>query len=207
MKLKVCGMRNPRNIIQLMEQVNPDFVGFIFYPRSPRYFLSSENPIPNQVPIEKRVGVFVNNSKEEIMNLASVFQLNIIQLHGNESPDLCRELREKHLTVIKAISISEKKDILLTKYYSDSCDYLLFDTKSKSFGGAGKKFNWEILQDFQSERPYFLSGGIDLGDLTEIENLPVLPYSIDINSRFEMEPGLKDIRKISHFKKKLTHDA
>jgi phosphoribosylanthranilate isomerase len=200
MKLKVCGMRDRENIIQLMDEVNPDFVGFIFYSGSPRYFLQRNTVIPSLVPPEKRTGVFVNTSKAEILILTSQYQLRNIQLHGNESPELCRELIVEGLTVIKAISIERKEDLLLANKYSDSCDFLLFDTKGKTHGGTGIKFNWEILQQYKLDKPYFLSGGIGPDDVYDIRKLTKQPYAIDINSRFEIKPGLKDIQKVLLFK-------
>jgi phosphoribosylanthranilate isomerase len=206
MKLKVCGMRKRENIIRLMDEVNPDFVGFIFYPGSPRYFLQSNKDIPGKVLSEKRTGVFVNDSKADIMKLATQFQLSNIQLHGKESPELCKELMGEGLKVIKAISIAEKKDLLPANEYYDACDFLLFDTKSKTHGGTGKKFNWEILQQYKLDKPYFLSGGIGPDDVDDIKNLKKQPYAIDINSRFEIEPGLKNIHKVLRFKQNFTDE-
>jgi phosphoribosylanthranilate isomerase len=205
MKLKVCGMRYGENIIRLMEEINPEFVGFIFYPGSPRYFLQKGNTIPSQVPPEKRTGVFVDASINEILGQAATFELRNIQLHGSESPELCSQLMDEGMKVIKAISIAKKEDLQLCSAYADACDYLLFDTKSKSFGGTGKKFNWEILRYNESDKPYFLSGGIDLDDIDQIFKLDKQPCVVDINSRFELSPGLKDISKISHFKTQLFH--
>jgi len=206
MKLKVCGMREGDNIIQLMDEVNPDFIGFIFYPGSPRYFHQLGNSIPEVVPPAKRVGVFVNAPKPDILKLSSEYQLRNIQLHGSESPLLCSELIDEGWTVIKAISIERKEDLYQVEKYSGCCDFLLFDTKGKHHGGTGNKFNWEILQDYTMDLPWFLSGGIDLEDVDEIKKLKTQPFAIDINSRFETLPGLKNIRRILDFKTQLTNE-
>ncbi len=200
-------MRDRDNIIQLMEEVNPDFVGFIYYPASPRYFLQKENKIPSLVPPEKRTGVFVNAPKVEILKQAATSGLKNIQLHGNETPELCRQLMNEGFIVIKVISLQEQNDLSDAEKYFNACDYLLFDTKSKSFGGTGKKFDWKILQHYKSNKPYFLSGGIDAKDIDEINRLHKKPYCIDINSCFETAPGLKEIQKITQLKNLLTYDA
>ena len=198
-------MRNPKNIIRLMEEVNPDFVGFIFYPGSKRYFLQQNSEIPIQVPSEKRTGVFVDSQKEEILKMASRFQLGNVQLHGDESPQFCKELKSEGIRIIKAIKVSNRHDILLSMDYEASCDYILFDTKDQLHGGTGKKFDWYVLHDLKLSIPYFLSGGIDPDDSEKISNLPVRPFAIDINSRFELEPGVKSIQLIREFKKQLNH--
>lgn len=203
MRLKVCGMRDPENIRQLGEKVDPDFVGFIFYPGSVRYFPDGPEEIPAELPPEKRTGVFVNSSLTEIIGLARMFGLRNIQLHGSESTEFCRKLKETGFTVIKAFGISQKEDLMKTGGFTGSCDFFLFDTKTKKHGGSGRKFNWKMLDDVEISRPWFLSGGIDLLDVAAIKKLKSKPFAIDINSRFEIAPGRKDIQKILAFKNEL----
>lgn len=207
MKLKVCGMRDSENLRELVDQVNPDFVGFIFHPGSPRYFLDGSEDIPDELPPEKRTGVFVNNNMEDIVGEAEYFDIKNIQLHGSESPEFCRMLREKGFTVIKAFGIKSKDDFQKHEDYKAVCDFYLFDTKTPQHGGSGKKFNWHMLDKVEVSKPYFLSGGIDVGDIDEIHKLKHQPFAIDINSRFENEPALKDIEKIKKFKKQLFNHA
>lgn len=204
MKLKVCGMRKPENIDALMERVNPDFVGFIFYPKSPRYFLNGMGIIPESVPSEKRTGVFVNATKMEILKTAGKLQLRNIQLHGDESPEFCEEIMDEGFLVIKALGIKNAADLAKSGNYLNSCDFLLFDTKSETYGGTGTKFNWQVLENYSSKLPFFLSGGIDLMDVQSITNTKVKPHAIDINSRFEDAPGEKNISNILAFKKELS---
>ena len=207
MKLKVCGMRDSENLRELFDQVNPDFVGFIFHPGSPRYFLDGSEDIPDELPPEKRTGVFVNNSMEDIVGEAEYFDIRNIQLHGSESPEFCRMLREKGFTIIKAFGIKSEDDFQTLEDYKAVCDFFLFDTKTPKHGGSGKKFNWDILDKVDISKPYFLSGGIDLEDVDAMLNLKQMPFAIDINSRFEIEPGLKNIQKISAFKNKFINHA
>lgn len=207
MKLKVCGMREPGNLTELAEKVNPDYVGFIFHPNSPRYFLNGTEEIPGKIAPEKCVGVFVDSPLAEVTGLAEMFQIKNIQLHGNESPEYCKKLMNEGFTVIKAFGIMEAADLKQTENYTGSCHHFLFDTKTEKYGGSGKKFDWKILDEFESKLPFFLSGGIDVTDVDYIKNLKNLPYAIDINSRFEISPGLKDVEKISLFKKRLFNHA
>ena len=203
MKLKVCGMRDPENLRKLVDQVNPDFVGFIFHPGSPRYFLDGSEDIPEELPPEKRTGVFVNNSMEDIVGEADYFDIRNIQLHGSESPAICNELMAKGFTVIKAFGIKSEDDFQKIEDYKEVCDFYLFDTKTNTHGGSGQKFNWQMLDRIKISKPYFQSGGIDLDDVNDILNLKQQPYAIDINSRFEIRPAFKDNEKIKNFKTQL----
>lgn len=203
MRLKVCGMRDPENIRELMQLVDPDFVGFIFHPGSVRYFLDGPEVIPAELPPEKRTGVFVNSSLEEITGLSRMFGLRNIQLHGSESPEFCSTLKNAGFSVIKAFGISQKEDLMKIENFTGSCDFFLFDTKTNKHGGSGRKFNWKWLNDTEISSPWFLSGGIDLPDVSEIKKLKSKPFAIDINSRFEIEPGIKDIQKIIALKNEL----
>lgn len=196
MKIKVCGMKFAENISDLAK-LSPDMMGLIFYSKSPRYV--NDSPIP---PIEaniKRVGVFVNADRETILQKKKDYHLDLIQLHGNESPIFCENLN-KMIPVIKAFSIGNVEDFKETERYEGLCSYFLFDTKTHQYGGSGQKFDWNILDAYEGGTPFILSGGISAKDCNTIKNIthPML-YSIDINSRFEIEPGLKDINLLEQF--------
>jgi phosphoribosylanthranilate isomerase len=201
MKIKVCGMKYPDNISELA-LLPIDYIGLIFYSKSPRYI--DNGGIPDT--IQKKVGVFVNSSKDYILAKIGQYNLDILQLHGNESPELCKELNNIR-PVIKAFSISDISDFEQTKDYEGSCDYFLFDTKTSYYGGSGKKFDWNILDCYRGNTSFFLSGGISIEDAGTIRELkhPRL-YSIDLNSRFETEPGLKDINLLQQFIKALKNE-
>jgi len=192
-KLKVCGLRDTENLYDI-SKLPIDYLGFIYYAQSKRFvgndFLRPE--LKNQ----KTVGVFVNNSEPEILDQLSKNNLQLIQLHGSESPAFCESLR-KSIPVIKAFGVDEAFDFEILNDYIDCSDYFLFDTKTPDYGGSGIKFNHHILNDYKHDKPFFLSGGIDFDDVEEIltMNLTNL-HAIDINSKFEISPGLKNINKI-----------
>ncbi|MBR8536482.1 phosphoribosylanthranilate isomerase [Carboxylicivirga sediminis] len=196
-EIKVCGMRDSSNLQELIE-LKPDYIGFIFYEKSPRYVQK-----PPQVHMDasiKKVGVFVNASERTINEKRIAFGLDIIQLHGDESPELCFILKQSGAQVMKAFRIDESFDFQQTRRYQDYCDYFLFDTQTKAFGGSGQKFNWQLLTNYNNARPVFLSGGIgpdDVADIQQLENLNL--KAIDINSKFEIKPALKDIPLLSEF--------
>lgn len=205
MKLKVCGMRDHHNIEQLVK-LNPDYMGFIFYPPSPRFvgvnYQMPFNLIPSQI---KKTGVFVNENIEKVLDFAKKYQLEAVQLHGSESVELCRKLKINGLEIIKVFPVSEDFDFSLLSEYTDTVDYFLFDTKTKKYGGSGNRFNWDLLKETKIPKPFFLSGGIDISNASEILSLKKENfYAIDINSRFEMSPGLKDVEKIREFKEKIN---
>lgn len=195
MKIKVCGMKDAENIANLTK-LPIDYMGFIFYSKSPR-FVDKTLDISKYKEIDK-VGVFVNADKDYIKNKINDYALNAIQLHGNETPDFCKEF--ENITVIKAFSIANEKDFEATSDFEHCCNYFLFDTKTTQYGGSGQKFNWDILEYYKGARPFFLSGGISAEDVEEIKkiNHPRL-YALDLNSKFEIEPGLKDINKLEKF--------
>ncbi len=204
-KLKVCGMRDPQNI-QDLGTVQPDFVGFIFYPKSPRYVGEEwDESIVKSIPSSiKKIGVFVNESVEKINLLASKYQLDGIQLHGSETPEICQTIKDKNLLVLKAFSVDESFDFESIKKYEPFCDYFLFDTKTPQHGGSGVKFDWKKLYEYTSSIPFFLSGGVMEEDVNEIKSLNIKGlYSVDINSKFEIEPALKDIKVVERFAQKL----
>jgi len=176
-----------------------DMLGFIFYPKSPRYVVGKITPTEiNKLPAQVlRVGVFVNATKEEILNAGSTFHLTTLQLHGNETSDLCCELKTEGFTILKAFNLNNEN-----KYedYSPYCDYFLFDTPSAQHGGTGQKFDWELLQKYTGTTPFLLSGGIGPEDEDTIKKIDHPQFAgIDINSKFEEEPGVKDIDKTKKF--------
>ena len=202
LQLKVCGMREVENVSALVA-LKPDFIGMIFFSKSPRYI---ENPsvvalIPKEI---KKVGVFVNAGFDEIMAQVKSYQLDMVQLHGEEPVLLAQQLKNTGLDVMKVFSVIDQMPMEDLKAFEHAVDYFLFDTKTPAYGGSGQKFDWAILKQYTSTKPFFLSGGIDLADVAAIKalNLPQL-YAIDVNSRFEIVPGLKDIEKIRLLKEEL----
>ncbi len=200
-KIKVCGMRNRQNIDDIAA-LKPDYMGFIFYPKSPRYIgecYSAEN-INHLSASIKKTGVFVNASEQEIYKAVSHFELNAVQLHGNESYELCLLVKQMGVEVIKAFQVDENFDFSELKPYTEVCDYYLFDTKTKAFGGSGHKFDWSILNNYDNNKPIFLSGGItqdDVKDIMALQHIHV--HAVDINSRFETAPAFKDVVKVAKF--------
>ena len=200
MIIKVCGMRDVDNIIQA-GMAGMDWMGMIFWQKSARYVNNPDTAkaIPEGV---KKVGVFVNELPENIVEKADKYSLDIIQLHGSEEVDTIRELRLRlHDKVfVKAISVSQTEDIRLAEMYDKEVDYLLFDTKCKSVGGSGRQFEWSILQNYKGDTPFLLSGGIGPDDAENVKAFkhPMMA-GIDLNSKFELSPGLKDVEKLSAF--------
>ncbi|MBL4649764.1 MAG: phosphoribosylanthranilate isomerase [Aureispira sp.] len=194
MKIKVCGMRLASNIKDL-GALDIDFVGFIFYNKSSRNV--EELPIINIPERIQRVGVFVNASVAKIEQKAEEFNLDYIQLHGDESPEFCEALQSKGYTLFKAFAVDDAFDFKVLEAYENCCTYFLLDAKGSSYGGNGIQFDWKILDQYTSQKPFFLSGGIDMNSIQSVLNLE-LPqlYGIDVNSKFELSPALKDISKI-----------
>lgn len=200
MRLKVCGMREPENIRQLVA-LQPDFIGMIFYPKSARYV---EKQPAADFGDARKVGVFVNATNTEMLQKAQAFGLDLLQLHGEEPVEQLAELRKTDLKLIKVFSVTSELPQDQIRAYEPYVDYFLFDTKTPKYGGSGQKFNWSLLAGYDSNIPFFLSGGIDLEDLASIRQLNLKNlYAIDVNSRFELEPGLKDIEKIKALKEQL----
>jgi len=204
-RLKVCGMN--KNTVQVAF-LKPDYLGFIFWKPSKRFFDGKIPPIPHSV---KRVGVFVDASIEEISRKAKTHGLLLIQLHGKETPSFCDELKKMipQIKIIKVFSMKDDFDFTQLRHFEDVCDFYLFDTKGKLPGGNGYTFNWEVLKDYPSTKPYFLSGGIGPDEMDSIRDFLKKPYSnychaLDVNSKFEIEPGLKDIEKLKRFKELLS---
>lgn len=201
MIVKVCGMRDAENIRQL-EALGIDWMGMIFWPKSKRYVSTPPVYLPQHV---KKVGVFVDASLDAIRQHVEDYQLDIVQLHGQESPETLKTL--KPLTLIKAFNIATPEDLQKTEPYEGLADYFLFDTKGKSVGGNGEKFDWSVLDSYQGETPFLLSGGIGSEDAQDIKSFhhPKC-IGIDLNSRFETEPGLKDITKLKQFLEAIRYE-
>lgn len=200
-KLKICGMKYSDNI-QEIAALKPDYLGFIFWDKSSRKFDLNEL-LKLDSNIEK-VGVFVDASLKEIQNKIKSFELNVIQLHGKESVEFCSGLKNENIKIIKAFSIDNDFDFSQLKTYETVVDYFLFDTKGKLPGGNGTTFNWQILENYNIHKPFFLSGGIGLTEIGKIQkfldsDLSKYCYALDINSRFEIEPGLKSKIEIENF--------
>jgi len=221
MKLKVCGMKYRENI-KAAAELQPNYLGFIFYRKSTRYF---SGKIPELPKSTKKVGVFVDASLSRIVLKIAKHGLDAIQLHGNESPEFCKSFKKSEIIkgikrgvdfkhqfkVIKAFKIDSDFDFSQLKEYEKVCDYFLFDTKGKLPGGNGYAFDWKILENYKLSKPYFLSGGIGLEEDKKIKEFIKQPaakycYAIDVNSRFEIEPGLKNIDIIKEFKTTLNQN-
>lgn len=193
-------MREAENIRQLAG-IEPDYIGFIFYPKSKRYVESVDTSSLSFLPPSvKKAGVFVDASLAEITTRIDRFKLDAVQLHGQESPALCKDLRGLGMEVIKGFGIDNNFNFNTLNSYSGVADYFLFDTKTDQHGGSGKLFDWNLLKQYRLETPYFLSGGLSADNLNEILNIDDSRlYALDLNSRFELEPGLKDIHKLKLF--------
>lgn len=205
-KIKVCGMTLAANIASVAS-LQPDYLGFIFYSLSPRSISDVSAELIKYIPEEIRtVGVFVDEDVEEVKKKVKLHHLKAIQLHGSETVAYCKELKNSlnDIEIIKAFGVNEDFNFAALDDYQDSVDFFLFDTKTKTHGGSGKTFDWKLLNRYQLDKPYFLSGGIDLQhtiDINQIDDSRL--YALDINSRFELEPGVKDAEKIKDFIKKI----
>ncbi|MFH1005376.1 MAG: phosphoribosylanthranilate isomerase [Bacteroidota bacterium] len=192
MKLKICGMKYADNIREVAK-LSPDFMGFIFYPYSKR-FVGYNFVMPEITFSIKKVGVFVNDSIENILNKVKKYKLDFVQLHGNESVEFCKRTGEK-VKIIKAFGIDEQFNFSALNEYENCCEYFLLDTKTKEYGGSGKSFDKNFLKHYKSQKPFFLSGGIDLEEVSILNTSNL--FAIDVNSKFEISPGVKDINKLS----------
>ncbi len=212
MIIKVCGLREKPNILAI-DEFSIDLMGMIFYEKSPR-FVEDNCDIPTtNTP---KVGVFVDSPLEYILQKIEKYHLQYIQLHGNESADFVKEIhqktKEKNIKIIKVFSIDNQQDNQKNSNinndfmaeYAVFCDYFLFDTKGTNHGGTGIKFNWQVLENYQLKTPFLLSGGITVDDIDEIKNIKHQQFvGIDINSKFEIKAGLKDVEMIKNFIEKL----
>jgi phosphoribosylanthranilate isomerase len=205
MRVKVCGMTQLDQVRKL-DEMGLDFAGFIFYPKSPRYVgrhIRGEQLKKARLRIGK-VGVFVNAGYDEVMKLVDDYALDMVQLHGDETPRLCEQL-SNYVSVIKVFRLGDGDPIdWIIRPFQENCDMFLFDTLGVGYGGTGKKFNWEVLRSSQLDKLFFLSGGIEPGDTDKLIQFAGEPvgkklFCIDINSRFELSSGVKDLEKIQDF--------
>lgn len=202
-------MTQPAQIEEL-ETIGVTFAGLIFYPKSPRYALRfmTTSHIKSIKNINK-VGVFVNGSVEDVRYMVDECRLHMVQLHGDETPKYCEKIAD-YISVVKAFRISPGDNIeYKIRDYMDVCDMFLFDTEGAGYGGTGKKFDWTMLKGLQIGKPYFLSGGIAPGDVPAIKAFAKDPvakalFALDINSKFEESPGIKDMTKVRAFKNELV---
>src|SRR5688572_15070924 len=204
MRVKVCGMTLPEQLEQL-GGMGVTFAGFIFYPKSPRYVFKhmTTTQIRKENNVNK-VGVFVNAGVEDVLHMVDECRLHMVQLHGDETPKYCERISD-YVSVVKAFRLSENDNVdWMIRPYMDMCDMFMFDTMGAGYGGTGKKFDWTILKNSFIGKPFFLSGGIEPGDEERLKLFAREPmakalFAIDINSRFEVSPGVKDMKKVSAF--------
>jgi phosphoribosylanthranilate isomerase len=207
MNTKVCGITQLKQLQQL-DGLDIDFAGLIFYKDSPRYVGDkiAKEDLKNSDFDLKKVGVFVNADYDEIMQVVEDYGLDVVQLHGDESPELCEELSEE-VEVIKAFKVSDSKVSIdeMVADYDEVCDYYLFDTASSELeGGTGKQFDWKVLSKAKIEKPFFLSGGIGVDDIEKLKKFKHPDYyAVDINSKVEKEPGVKDMALVLQFRQGL----
>ncbi len=202
MLIKVCGMREAENASRVAA-LGINMMGFIFFDRSARFVADQAPPTPEGI---ERVGVFVNSSEEYILDMAKQHELSYIQLHGAESVELCREIKSRGFGVIKAISVASPADIERAAIYDGEIDYLLFDTKCAEHGGSGRRFDWSVLDNYTGSTPFLLSGGIDETMALEIKQISHPKFvGVDLNSRFEDAPALKNVEKLKTFIRQLKN--
>lgn len=187
-------MKYPDNILEV-SKLHPDYLGFIFYEKSSRFFDADIPKIPTSI---NKVGVFVNANVKYIESKIKIHHLDLVQLHGDESPEFCENLQKIGIKIIKVFSIDDDFDFEILSKYENVCHYFLFDTKGKLPGGNGFAFNWQILEKYKSTKPFFLSGGIGIEEIEKIKNLNLPIFAIDVNSKFELKPGLKNIELLKN---------
>jgi phosphoribosylanthranilate isomerase len=198
-RIKICGMKFPENIFEVGALL-PDFMGFIFWEKSSRYFDGKIPMLPKSI---KKVGVFVDESFEIAVSKIEKYNLNCVQLHGNESVEYCEKLKEIPIEIIKVFSIKDNFDFAILKEFESVCDYFLFDTKGKLPGGNGTTFDWNVLKKYPSKKPFFLSGGIGIEEIKQIKDMNLPIYGIDVNSKFETKPGLKNTELLKSFQSQI----
>ncbi len=195
-KLKICGMRDESNI-QEVGKLLPDYMGFIFYPPSPRY-VGEDFQLPVDLnPSINRVGVFVNEQVDRMIELCAKHNLSYVQLHGDEPMAVCKQLKEEGLKVIKVFRIGSGFDFSVTRPYKEVVDYFLFDAKGKHYGGNAQVFDWSILEGYDQEIPFFLSGGLTVENIQYVQRLKQMNlHALDLNSGVEDSPGVKNVLRI-----------
>ncbi|MGK0385613.1 MAG: phosphoribosylanthranilate isomerase [Patiriisocius sp.] len=212
LKLKICGMKH--NVAQVAT-LQPDYLGFIFYEKSARNYIDEVIDVSEKI---KRVGVFVDAPISCVLKKIKMFKLDVIQLHGDESAFYVNEInqnilnlpantKEGGIEVWKVFSVSKEFDFSEISGYENLVDKFLFDTKGKDKGGTGFAFDWSVLKNYPSTKPFILSGGISLENISEAKklmkkNIPI--YAIDVNSKFEMKPGLKDVSALKNLIKEIA---
>ena len=194
-------MKYQDNISQVAT-LQPDYLGFIFYDKSARFIQDNIPQVSNTI---KKVGVFVDADLSDVTDKINKYELKAVQLHGKESPEFCKSLKSKDVEIIKVFSIKDEFNFDVLKPYENVCDYFLFDTKGKLPGGNGYTFDWNVLKNYSSTKPFFLSGGIGLEQIENIKQFQNSEaskycYAIDVNSKFEIEAGLKNIEELKEFK-------
>lgn len=204
MKLKVCGMRYTDNI-RAVAAIEPDYLGFIFFEGSSRYVSES---IPKLPTVLKKAGVFVNATYDTIVKKINTYDLQAVQLHGDESPEFCKSIQALNIEVIKVFSIKNEFNFELLRPFEPVCDFFLFDTKGPLAGGNGYYFDWSVLEKYPSKKPYFLSGGIGLESIEALQEFKkstaaIYCYAIDVNSQFEIAPAQKNKKLLEKFKQLL----
>ncbi len=222
-KVKICGIKQSIDL-ERVAQLKPDYLGFIFYDKSPRFMIESlttDNIIEVDKSI-KKIGVFVNETNENIINNIEKYELSGVQLHGDESVEQVRELytyfdtihllmgelteEGERFEIIKAFGMDESFNFSILKPYEPYVDFFLLDTKSKNYGGTGRKFDWSILKKYDSSKPIFLSGGIGIKDIEAVRNLSLNVYALDLNSKLESAPGIKKIELVEEAIKKIRKE-
>ncbi|WP_044172446.1 phosphoribosylanthranilate isomerase [Flectobacillus major] len=199
MRLKICGMRDAENIRQLLA-LQPDYMGFIFYEKSSRFVADQldEDLLRSFPKSTRKVGVFVNATQSYILDMVKKYSLDYVQLHGEELPDFCKNLKFKGVNIIKAFALDNSFNFGKLHNYKPHCDFFLFDTKGEQAGGNGITFDWSLLRRYDNEKPFFLAGGISLENAAQVLEMRTLKiHAIDVNSKFEIAPALKDIDKIA----------
>ena len=195
-RVKICGITDEVNYSEL-KKYQIDYFGFIFYEKSPRYILNNPDHafIKN---IKNKVAVFVDENIDTVISILEKYNFSYVQLHGNESSNYCMKLKSEGIKIVKSYLINSHDDLINIKMHKETADYFLFDYKSSKYGGSGKTFDWEILNDKSFDKPFFLSGGLSLDNLSNINmiNDNEILYGLDLNSKFEKSPGLKDKEKI-----------
>ncbi len=200
MRIKVCGITQ-LDQLKSLQVIGIDFAGLIFYNHSKRFAERHISKIADEVKQTSipKVGVFVNNDEPYILDCVFKYGLSMVQLHGEEPPSFCEKIRTS-VPVMKAISTADMPNEKKMNAYNDSCDYILFDTKTEGFGGSGLKFNWDEINTINVQLPFFLSGGISIDDVEAVKAFSHAHYfGIDINSRFEISPGIKDLDLVKKF--------
>ena len=207
MRVKVCGMNFPDNVAAV-DALGVDLLGFVFYPNSPRCVTTPPEKLPPTRA--KRVGVFVDQDEDEILSAVGRYGLDGVQLHGAESPDFCRRLRGSlppGTLLVKAVGVASSEDLTTALAYEEVADGLLFDTRCATHGGSGRRFDWSLLSRYRGNLPFLLSGGLGPGDEERVRSFRhPRCLGVDLNSRFELSPGVKDVAALARFLRGIGHD-